>query len=162
MVAGFVDRFIAGLMMRFVVRFIAGFVFVRFDNEGGSDLGGVLSFALVLNVGVESVVVVSCVGHLLDSSVWKMDGVASVHVLSIALLGCLEIGTVAFVLHPIGEFVWLRFGFVALVVYFFVPVWVYGRGMGGDGTEKEGQETEGTHCGCCYRLGRLVLELSSR
>jgi len=131
---------------------VAGLVFLRFDNEGGSDLGGVLSFALVLNIGMESVVVVSLVGYLLDSSVWKMDGVASVHVLSIALLGCLEIGTVAFVLHPIGEFVWLRFG--------FVTVWVYGRGMGGDGTEKEGQETEGTHCGCCYR--RLVPELLGR
>jgi len=46
-----------------VAGFVVGFV-VRFDNEGGSDLGGVLSFALVLNVGVESVVVVSCVGHL--------------------------------------------------------------------------------------------------
>ena len=64
MVAGFVDRCIAGFMMRFVMRFITGFMFVRFDNEGGSDLGGVLSFALVLNVGMESVVVVSCVGHL--------------------------------------------------------------------------------------------------
>ena len=35
-----------------------------FDNEGGTDLGGVLSFALVLNVGVEPVVVIGCVGHL--------------------------------------------------------------------------------------------------
>ena len=64
MVARFVDRCITRLVMRFVMRFIAGFMFVRFDNEGGSDLGGVLSFALVLNVGMESVVVVSCVGHL--------------------------------------------------------------------------------------------------
>merc|ERR1719341_2211735 len=125
-----------------------------FDNEGGPHLGGVLSFALVLNVGVEPVVVISCVGHLLDSSVWKMDGVASVHVLSIALLGCLEIGTVTFVLHPIGEAVGLRGGFVTVVLD--------GRGMGGEGAEKKGGETEGTHCGYCYRPRRLVLELSSR
>jgi len=154
MVAGLVNWFITRLVMRFVVRFITGFMFVRFDNEGRSDLGGVLSFALVLNVGVESVVVVSCVGHLLNSSVWKMDGVASVHVLSVALLGCLEIGTVAFVLHPIGEAVGLRGGFVTVVLD--------GRGMGGDGAEKEGGETEGTHCGCCYRLRRLVPELLGR
>jgi len=144
---------VAGLVMRLVVGLV-------FDDEGGSDLGGVLSFALVLNVGVESVVVVSCVGHLLDSAVWEMDGVAPDHVLSIAFLGLLEVGTVVRVLNPIGEAVGLGGGFVPLVVATTVPtmvvvvatmpVWVYGRGMGGDGTEKEGQETEGTHCGCCY------------
>ena len=30
----------------------------------------------------------------------------------------------------------------------FVSVRIDGKGMGGDGTEKEGGETEGMHCGC--------------
>lgn len=37
---------------------------VGFHDEGRVSLGGVLSFALVLHVGVEPVVVVSGVGHL--------------------------------------------------------------------------------------------------
>ena len=45
---------------------------LMFDNERLSEFGGVLSFALVLNVGVESVVVISCVGHLREKQLFYL------------------------------------------------------------------------------------------
>ena len=57
-----------------------------FDNEGGPDLGGVLSFALVLNVGVEPVVVISCVGHLRGKQCFYLFGINKIRIIIISII----------------------------------------------------------------------------
>jgi len=57
---------------------VGGFrVVVGFDDERRADLGGVLSLALVFNIGVEACIVVGSVCHLLESAVWELDSVAA-------------------------------------------------------------------------------------
>jgi len=114
---------------------VAGFVVgvVGLDDEGGTDFGGVLSLALILNVGVEPSVVVGCVSNLLESTVRKLDGVAAGHSLAVAGFLLLEGGAVVGVLHPVGEAVGLGGRLVSLVVVRIMTVGVDGGGQGGEG-----------------------------
>jgi len=126
--SGRVSRAIDLVVARFVVD-----VVVFLDDERGSDLGGVLSLALVLNIGMEPGVVISGVCHLLETTVWELHGVAARNRLAVAGLLLLEGGAVVGVLHPVGEAVGLGGRLVSLVVVRIMTVGVDGGGQGGEG-----------------------------
>jgi len=134
----------ASLVIDLVVARFVVWVVVGLDDEGGADLGWVLSLALVLHIGMETGVVISGVRHLLEATVGELDGVAAGDGLAVAGLLLLEGGAVVRVLHPVGEAVRLGGGLVPLVVH-VVAVRIDGGGLGGEGQEGEGGGAEEMH-----------------
>lgn len=126
-----------------VARFVVDVV-VFLDDEGGTDLGGVLSLALVLNISVETGIVISGICHLLETTVWELHSVATGDCLAIAGLLLLEGWPVVGVLHTVREAVRLGGGLVSLVVD-VVAVRVNGGGLGGEGQEGKSGGAEEMH-----------------
>lgn len=89
---------------------------VRLHHEGRSELGGVLSLSLVLNVGVEAGLVVGCVGHRLEAAVGQLHGVGAVDGVAVTLLVLGELRPVVGVVHAVRERVGLGVRLVSLVV----------------------------------------------
>jgi len=129
------------MVARFMMRLVG------LDDEGRSNLGGVLSLAFVFDVSMETGVVIGSVSHLLDPAVWKLDSVAARHSLAVTGLLLLEGGPVVRILHPVGEAVRLGGGLVSLVV--IMTVGVDGGGEGSEGHDGENGNTQETHVVCC-------------
>jgi len=120
-----------------------GVVVLGGDDDEGSlvALGGVLGLPLVLHVGVETLVVVRCVGHNLGAAVRELHLVASLHVASVALFVLAEVQTLVGVVHSVGEAVGLGGLLVVLGC-----VGVYGRAADcGQQTARSDQHAESSH-----------------